>query len=468
MCIKRGALMKRTHYCGELREKDEGKEVVLEGWIHSIRSQKKFAFIDLRDRTGFTQVFVSKKEKENERIVDSLGNEFVLRVKGKVKKRPDPNPKIATGKIEVTAEKIEVLNDCKVLPFNVEEEVKANEDTRLKYRYLDLRRTKMFSNLLLRHKIVKSIRDFFDGEGFLEIETPILSRSTPEGARDYLVPSRKMKGKFFALPQSPQLYKQLLMVAGIDKYFQIAKCFRDEDLRGDRQPEFTQLDLEMSFVEEEDIFNVLEKMIKHVFDKVLKEKIDIPFPRITYSEAMKKYKTDKPDTRKETGKKYSFLWITDFPLLEENEQKEIVSCHHPFTQFNKEDEKKFNSKNKKDLLSIRSRAYDLVLNGVELGSGSIRIHRKEEQQKVFDFLGINEKEAKQKFGFLLEAFQYGCPPHGGFAIGLDRLIMLLTGVNSIREVIAFPKNKNCVSVLEEAPNKVSKSQLDELNLKLKE
>jgi len=457
----------RTHYCGELREKDEGKKVVLEGWVHSIRAQKKFAFVDLRDRTGFTQIFVSKKEKEMEKLVDSLGNEFVLRVKGTVKKRPDPNPKIATGKIEVSAENIEVLNSSKAPPFNIEDEIKANEDTRLKYRYLDLRREKMFSNLLLRHKLIKAMRDFFDEKGFLEIETPILSKSTPEGARDYLVPSRKTKGSFFALPQSPQLYKQLLMVSGIDKYFQITKCFRDEDLRGDRQPEFTQLDLEMSFVEEENIYFLLEELMKYVFKKSLNEELKTPFPRMTYAEAIKKFKSDKPDTRKETGLKNSFLWVTDFPLFELNEEKEIVPCHHPFTQFNKEDEKKFSSKNKNDLLSIRSRSYDLVLNGIELGSGSIRIHTQKQQQKVFDFLGINEKEAKQKFGFLLEAFQYGAPPHGGFAIGLDRLIMLLTKSTSIREVIAFPKNKNCVSLLENAPSEVSKKQLDELGLKIK-
>ena len=459
--------MKRTHLCGELREKDEGKTVVLEGWIHSIRQQKKFAFIDLRDRTGFTQIFVSKKEKEMQELADSFGNEFVLRVKGKVKKRPDSNPKIATGKIEVSAEEIEILNSSQAIPFNIEEEVKANEDTRLKYRYLDLRREKMFSNLMLRHKVIKSIRDFFDSKGFLEIETPILSKSTPEGARDYLVPSRKTKGSFFALPQSPQLYKQLLMVSGVDKYFQIAKCFRDEDLRGDRQPEFTQLDLEMSFVEEEDVYSLMEKMIEFVFEKALNEKIKIPLPRMAYPEAMKKFKSDKPDTRKETKLKNSFLWVTDFPLFELNEEKQIVPCHHPFTQYNKEDEEKFLSKNKKDLLSIRSRSYDLVLNGTELGSGSIRIHKKEQQQKIFDFLGINEKQAKEKFGFLLEAFQFGAPPHGGFAIGLDRLIMILTESISIREVIAFPKNKNCVSLLENAPGEISKKQLDELNLQLK-
>ncbi len=461
--------MKRTHYCGELRESDEGKKVVLEGWLHRIRSQKKFDFIDLRDRTGFTQIFVSKKDKEMAEKAEALGNEFVLRVKGTVKKRPDPNPKIATGKIEVTAEELEILNPSKAPPFNVENlnEVKANEDTRLKYRFIDLRREEMFQNLLLRHKVIKAMRDFFDEQGFLEIETPVLSKSTPEGARDYLVPSRKTKGNFFALPQSPQIYKQLLMISGIDKYFQIAKCFRDEDLRGDRQPEFTQLDLELSFVEEEDIYSLMEKTMKFVFEKALNEKINIPFPRMTYAEAMKKYKTDKPDIRKETKKKHSFLWVTDFPLFEENDKGNVAPCHHPFTQYNKEDEKFFDSKKKKDLLSIRSRSYDLVLNGTELGSGSIRIHDKKMQQKVFDFLGVNEKQVKQKFGFLLEAFEYGAPPHGGFAIGLDRLIMLLTETDSIREVIAFPKNKNAVALMENAPSEVSAKQLDELNLKLK-
>jgi aspartyl-tRNA synthetase len=394
--------MNRTHYCGTLNEKDDGKTVVLEGWIHSIRNQKKFAFLDLRDRTGFTQIFVSKKDSKQAELVDSFLNECVLRVKGKVKLRPDPNPKISTGKIEVNAEEIIVLNSSKPVPFNVEEEIKANEDTRLKYRYLDLRREKMFQNLLLRHKIIKTMRDFFDSEGFLEIETPILSKSTPEGARDYLVPSRKMNGSFFALPQSPQLYKQLLMVGGIDKYFQIAKCFRDEDLRGDRQPEFTQLDLEMSFVEEEDIYSLMEKMIQYVFLKALNEEIIIPFPRLTYSDAMKKYKSDKPDTRKETGSKNAFLWVTDFPLFEKNDENEIVPCHHPFTQYNKEDEKFFESKNKKDLLSIRSRSYDLVLNGTELGSGSIRIHDNKTQQKVFDFWALTKSRQKKNSVFCLK------------------------------------------------------------------
>ncbi len=459
--------MKRTHYCGELAEKDEGKKVVLEGWIHSIRNQKKFAFIDLRDRTGFTQLFVSKKDKKTQEMVDSFLNEFVLRIHGIVKKRPDPNLKISTGKIEVSVQGIQVLNPSKPVPFAVEDEVKANEDTRLKYRYLDLRRPKMFQNLLLRHKVIKTMRDFFDSQGFLEVETPELSKSTPEGARDYLIPSRKFQGKFFALPQSPQIYKQLLMVAGIDKYFQIAKCFRDEDLRGDRQPEFTQLDLEMSFVEEEDIYSLIEKMMQYVFEKALNEKIKIPFPRMAYAEAVKKYKTDKPDTRKETKQKHSFLWVIDFPLFEENELKQVVPCHHPFTQYNKEDEKLFDSRNKNELCSIRSRSYDLVLNGTELGSGSIRIYNQGSQQKIFDFLGITKKEAEQKFGFLLKAFQYGCPPHGGFAIGLDRLLMILTESISIREVIAFPKNKHNVSLMEEAPSTVEKEQLDELGIKIK-
>ena len=321
----------------------------------------------------------------------------------------------------------------------------------------------MRSNIWLRHKIVKSMREFFYENNFIEVETPLLTKSTPEGARDYIVPSRPYRGKFWALPQSPQIYKQLLMVSGFEKYFQIAKCMRDEDLRGDRQPEFSQLDLEMSFVEQEDIFSTIEALMKKLFKEVLGKELRIPFPRMSYEQAMKKYKSDKPDTRKETKQEFSFLWITDFPLFQLNEDKKIVSEHHPFTSPKKEDL----SLLEKTPLKVRSTSYDLVMNGVELGSGSIRIHSPELQQKIFKVLGLSEKEAMQKFGHLITAFKFGAPPHGGIALGLDRFIMLLAKEESIRDVIAFPKNGRGIAMLEESPSEIDKKQLDELGLQFK-
>ncbi|MCX8190212.1 MAG: aspartate--tRNA ligase [Candidatus Diapherotrites archaeon] len=580
----------RTHTCGELNEKFAGKEVVLCGWVHTKRSHGGLIFIDLRDRYGITQLIVNSKDSPSAYDqAHRVEKEFVIRVKGIVKKRMQPNPKLKTGNIEINCNEIEILSEAKQpLPIEIASELLASEDTRLKYRYLDLRRPEMQQNIILRHKLVKAIRDYLDSDGFIEIETPILAKSTPEGARDYLVPSRVHKGKFFALPQSPQIFKQLLMVSGFDKYFQIARCFRDEDLRADRQPEFTQLDLEISFADEEKVFEVIEGCIAHVMREVKKIDIKRPFPRISYEDAMNRFGSDKPDVRfdmelidvtkcfektgfeifkeiirkggcikalvvddkykitkdqlkeiteiaktfgakgliiarvegkeidssiakhlsasesskllKETKAKegmlllivaadwrtacislgeirlkiaellslvkkesYCFLWVTDFPLFEYNiEEKKINSVHHPFTAPKDEDIAKMD----KEPLKVRSRAYDIVLNGIELGGGSIRIHNKELQKKVFKILGLSEEQAKEKFGFLLEAFEYGAPPHGGIAIGIDRFAMLLADQKSIRQVIAFPKNKACQSLMDDAPSDVSEEQLKELGLKI--
>jgi len=467
--------MLRSHTCGELREKDAGKKVKLCGWVVSHRVQGQLSFILLRDRYGITQIFVGT---ELTKKLGKIRRESVILVDGAVRKRPVKQTKkdMATGGIEVSADNIKILSVAELLPLELGGE--SNEETRLKYRYLDLRTPKMQKNLRIRYKVIKAIRDFLDGEGFFEIETPILAKSTPEGARDYLVPSRVHKGNFYALPQSPQLFKQILMISGYDKYFQIAKCFRDEDSRADRQPEFTQLDLEMSFVEEKDIFDVIERMFKFVFKKVFAKDLNIPFQRITYDDAMKKYKTDSPDFRerklgaernKSDDKKRNknknvglgLGWVVDFPMFEYNkEEKKYKAMHHPFTMPTNSD-----FKNKS---SVKARAYDLVLNGVEIGGGSLRICDRDLQLKVFDALGINKKEAERKFGFLLEAMRYGVPPLGGIALGLDRIIQILLDESSIREVIAFPKNKDAVDLMTNAPSEVSKKQLDELGLKLKD
>jgi len=448
----------RTHSCGELTKKEVGKKVILSGFVDSVRTHGKIGFLNIRDRYGITQVFLGKEFSEE---LLKLTRESVIRVEGEVKKRPDANKKLKTGDIEVSAKKFEILTLAPELPLELNENIESTEETRLKYRYLDLRKPRLQNNLLIRHKIIKAIRDFLDKEDFYEVETPLLAKSTPEGARDYLVPSRVHKGKFFALPQSPQLFKQLLMISGLDKYFQIARCMRDEDLRADRQPEFTQLDLEMSFVGEEEVYGLFEKMLKYVWKEALGINLKIPFERITYETAMKKYKSDKPDMRKK-GEKFKFVWVTEFPLFEwSEEQKRHVSCHHPFTGIHPEDIEKLGKTH-----DIRSRSYDLVLNGVELGSGSVRIHDGKLQEEVFSALGLSKKEAKEKFGFFLDALKYA-PPHAGFAIGLDRTIMLAAEEDSIREVIAFPKNKDAKDLMLDAPSKVDKKQLDDVGLKLK-
>ncbi|MFC1477555.1 aspartate--tRNA ligase [candidate division KSB1 bacterium] len=583
--------LKRTCTCGEIRKEDVGKTVVLNGWVDNWRDHGGVRFIDLRDRYGKTQiVFDCDKNKEMHDRSKGLRREFVLAAKGTVEARPEGmiNPKLPTGEIEVRVEELEVLNEAKTTPFEISEASDIGEELRLKYRYLDLRRAQMQNNIRIRHKCYQVVHNYFDKIGFLEIETPTLMKSTPEGARDYLVPSRVFPGSFYALPQSPQTYKQILMVAGMDKYVQIVKCFRDEDLRADRQPEFTQIDVEMSFVEEDDVFAVIEGMFVRMFDKVLEVGIGSPFMRMTYDEAMNRYGSDKPDLRwkmpigsindavsasafqvfsgtvsagglvcgitvkgkadvsrrivdeltdyargegakglvalkvtedglqggaakfleedvcagivetmeaapgdlllivadeKETAlqvmgnlrlhviKKfeippetdYSILWVTDFPLFEyDEESRRYTSMHHPFTMPNLDDLEYLET----DPLKVRSRGYDIVLNGYEVGGGSIRIHRPDLQQKIFSFLGIDEEKARQKFGFLLEAFDYGAPPHGGIALGLDRIVMIFADAASIRDVIAFPKTNRAFSPMDETPSEVDEEQLEELGLKI--
>lgn len=459
--------MLRTHTCGELNTNNVNEEVTLCGWVARRRDHGKLIFIDLRDRHGFTQVvFIPQDSKEAYRQAQELRSEFVVKVKGKVNRRPQGtvNNRLTTGEIEVLGRELEILNPSLTPPFEIEEDLEVSEETRLKYRYLDLRRKKIFDNFVLRSRLYKIIRNFLDGLGFIECETPLLTRSTPEGARDYLVPSRINPGQFYALPQSPQLFKQILMVAGIEKYYQIAKCFRDEDLRADRQPEFTQLDLEMSFVTEEDIFALTENLMKAVFKELKGVEIKTPFPRIPYEEAQKKYNSDKPDLRGELGSEFAFAWVVDFPLFKYNaEEKRWESEHHPFTAPRIED---------LDLLGkspdkARSRSYDLVLNGSEIGSGSIRIHNQQLQESIFKIIGIDKEQAHRRFGFLLEAFQFGAPPHGGVAFGLDRLLAVLTGEASIREVITFPKTSIAFCPLTGAPSEVDEKQLSELNLTVK-
>jgi len=459
--------MLRTHTCGELSETDSAKEVTLCGWVARRRDHGKLIFIDIRDRTGFTQiVFIPKESGEAYKSAQDLRNEFVIKLKGTVNKRPagTVNGKLATGEIEVLAKELEILNPSLNPPFEIEEEAEITEEMRLKYRYLDLRRRRVFNNLVLRSNLYKLIRAYLGDKSFIECETPILTKSTPEGARDYLVPSRLNFGQFFALPQSPQLFKQILMVAGIERYYQIAKCFRDEDLRADRQPEFTQLDIEMSFINEEDIFCLTEGLMKLILKELKNIDIQAPFPRISYKEAMEKYKSDKPDLRPEQKNDFAFCWVVDFPLFKYNEEeKRWDSEHHPFTAPAEEDLINL----EKDPGKVKSRSYDLVLNGMELGSGSVRIHRRELQQRIFNIIGIKEEEASKRFGFLLEAFQFGAPPHGGVAFGLDRLLTILSGENSIREVITFPKTSAAFCPLTSAPSDVEDRQLTELGITFK-
>ena len=585
--------MIRTHDCGALKAKDIGGEVTLCGWVASRRDHGEIIFMDLRDKHGLTQiVFDPEKNRSAHEKAHELRNEYCVKVKGTVSRRPEGtvNPKIGTGEIEVDVKEVEVLSESDTPPFEIKDDMELNEDIRLRYRYLDLRRASMQGKLLLKHKLYKFITDFLDGEGFVFVETPMLTKSTPEGARDYLVPSRVQQGSFYALPQSPQIFKQLLMVAGLEKYFQIVRCFRDEDLRADRQPEFTQLDMEMSFVEQDDILGVCERLFSGLYKEIMGRDVRTPFPRMDYREAMATYGSDKPDTRFEVllhdvsgevgnsdfkvfknviasggsvmalaapgygsssrkeiddltafaaefgakglaylkveGEKlsspiakffpeetlrairqktsanegdmifmvadawdvacealgalrlkigrdkdlvdrsrYDFLWIVNFPLFRFNkDEQRWVSEHHPFTSFREEDTEFLD---KGELGKIRSKSYDLVLNGSEIGSGSIRIHRKDVQQKIFNALGLGREECQMKFGFLLEAFQYGPPPHGGIAFGMDRLVTLFTKDSSIREVIPFPKTQKGVCPLTGAPSAVGEKQLRELGLKLR-
>jgi aspartyl-tRNA synthetase len=584
-------MMERTIYCGDVSERDVGRKITACGWVQTKRDMGGVIFVDLKDREGILQVvFNAQKIPENEyRIVETLRNQSVIAVFGEVFIRDEEtyNPKLKTGTVELRATRLELLSEADPLPFSLDDDVKVREDLRLKYRFLDLRRPEMFENLRCRHRLLQAVRAYLDAEGFIEVETPILTKSTPEGARDYLVPSRVHQGTFYALPQSPQIFKQLLMVAGMDKYYQVARCFRDEDLRADRQPEFTQVDMEMSFVDREKVLNHLEKLFKHIIREMKGVDIAEPFARITWQQAMDLYGSDKPDLRfdmkivdlselagrcgfsvfrsviksggvvralnikggaemprseiealtdravgygakgmawiairpdggfysimtkyftdSELGEivsltdgkpgdfilfcadklttvrrvlgslrldiadslglrkkdDYKFLFVTDFPQFEYSEQeKRFVATHHPFTMPFPEDMRYLLS----DPARVRAQAYDVVLNGVELGSGSIRIHDRKIQQKMFEALGFSEEETNRRFGFMLNAFRYGTPPHGGFAFGLDRLAMLLVGAESLREVIAFPKIKDASCPMTNAPDTVDREQLDVLGL----
>ncbi len=580
--------MYRTHTCGELRIDHVGNSVTLSGWIQAIRNLGGMTFITLRDRYGLTQlVFDENSTNEIKEKVDKLGREFVIKIEGKVIERSSKNPKMPTGDIEILVNNIEILNKSDIPPFTIEDETDGGDELRMKYRYLDLRRNPVRNNLELRHKMGQEIRKFLDGKKFMEIETPYLIKSTPEGARDFVVPSRMNPGEFYALPQSPQTFKQLLMISGFDRYFQIVKCFRDEDLRADRQPEFTQIDCEMSFVDQEDILNTFEGLAKYLFKEVKNIDISESFPRISYDDAMKYYGSDKPDirfemkfneitsiaqgkgfkvfdsveyiggivaencaeyTRKQVDEltefvqrpqvgakglvyvkynqdgtfkssvdkffgqddlkqwansmgakpgdlmlilagpksdtqnalgilrlemgdklglrdknKFAPCWVIDFPLLEwDDDEQRYFAKHHPFTSPKQEDMGLFES----DPGKMRANAYDFVINGVEIGGGSIRIFDAELQQKMFRALGIGEKEADEKFGFLLSAFKYGAPPHGGIAFGFDRWCSVFGGSESIRDYIAFPKNNAGRDVMIDSPSEIDKKQLDELNIKI--
>lgn len=584
---------KRTHTCGELRESNIGESVVLNGWVAIRRDLGGVIFIELRDRYGMTQiVFEPSHNQALHEQAKKLRNEFVISVEGKVRRRPEgtENPNVPTGNIDIVADNLIILNSSETPPFPIEDNIDAHEDLRLKYRYLDLRRAEMQKNLLLRHKMYLITRKYFDENNFVEVETPILMKSTPEGARDFLVPSRLHKGKFYALPQSPQTYKQILMVSGLDRYFQIVKCFRDEDLRADRQYEFTQIDVEMSFVDVEDIFEIVEGLMKIFFKEILNKDLSLPLKRLSFDEAMEKYGSDKPDLRfdlemvtlnnvfantqfkvfkdaienngiitgllakgcgdytrnqldvltdfvKKLGaggliwmrvkendleapiakflsdeeknniikqmnaeagdllfilsgnklKTLSYmgalrlemarrmnlikedaepklLWVTDFPLFEwDEETKRYYAMHHPFTSPKVEDIPLMDT----DPAKVRARAYDLVMNGNEIAGGSIRIHNSDLQAKMFKTLGISEEEANEKFGFLMGAFKYGAPPHGGIAFGFDRLAMLFAGRHSIRDVIAFPKTSSGMSLMDDSPSHVDEQQLKELHIKIR-
>ena len=455
--------MLKTHGCGELTESLVGQTVTLCGWLHRRRDHGGLSFFDVRDRSGLAQIVLNaKNDAALHQDAKSFGPEYVLKVTGTVRARPKgtANPKLPSGMVEVQASAIEVLNPATPPPFEIDDQVDVSEDVRMSWRYLDLRRPASQQKLILRHRLVHRIRTTLHEAGFLEIETPILTKSTPEGARDYLVPSRVNPGHFFALPQSPQLFKQLLMVSGMERYYQIARCFRDEDLRADRQPEFTQLDLEMSFVEEEDIYAIIERVIGQVFEHELGIALTLPFPRLSYQQAQERHHSDKPDLRTPENP-WAFCWVTEFPLFHWNEQtKRWDAEHHPFTAPHPADIARMAT----DPSTVRSRAYDLVLNGMELGSGSIRIHQEPLQRKLFEVLGLSEQTVQERFGFLLRAFSYGAPPHGGFAFGLDRLVALVTGAASIREVIAFPKTQKAIDPVTDAPSPVTEAQLKELHI----
>jgi len=459
-----------------------GKKIKVTGWVNSLRLHGKIIFIDLRDVSGIVQIVCpfeenSKKPDEKkeglktENLLKQIRPEWVIEVEGTVLERPSKmiNPKIETGKVEILMENLEVLAKAKALPFSVETDgYEINEEKRMKYRYLDLRRQRMKKNLIHRHKLVQFMRDFLQKEGFIEVETPILTKSTPEGARDFIVPSRLQPGKFYALPQSPQQYKQLLMVGGLEKYFQVAKCLRDEDPRADRQAEHTQLDIEMSFVEQTDVMNLIESLLIEIVKKLYPEKRiqEIPFPWITYQKAIQNYGIDRPDLRKEKTNKnlLAFCWVVDFPFFEKDEEGKWTFTHNPFSapkpQF------KNDLLNKRNIEGILTTQYDIVLNGFEIGGGSIRNHEAEALEAVFEIMGYKKEEIREKFGHMLTAFDYGAPPHGGIALGIDRILSILENEPNIREVIAFPKTGDSRDLMMGAPSDVLDKQLKELNIKI--
>jgi len=447
-----------------------GEKVKVCGWANTIRSHGKILFVDLRDRKGILQLVFIPKNKDSYKLAADIRPEWVIEVVGKVSERPKQmiNSKIETGKIEILVEDLKVLSESKTLPFSIKGDGKEiKEEKRLKYRYLDLRRERLTKNLIWRQKVIQFMRDFLIEEDFVEVETPILTQSTPEGARDFLIPSRLYPGKFYALPQSPQQYKQLLQVSGIEKYFQIARCFRDEDPRADRQPEFTQLDLEMSFVEQEEILDLTERLYTALVKKLFPEKkiTKTPFPRISYQETIKKYRSDKPDLRKnkKDPNELAFAFIVDFPMFEwKKGDKKWGAVHHPFTRPQTEDIKEI-KKNTKNILAYQ---YDFVLNGFEIAGGSLRSYSPEILEAVFEVLGHKKSDIQKKFGHLLEAFEYGVPPHGGIAPGIDRFLAILFDEPNIREVIAFPKTGDSRDLMMDVPNDVASDQLKELNVKV--
>ncbi len=450
-----------------------GKNVTICGWVNTRRDMGKIVFLDMRDRSGILQIVcVSTALSDASRsTLHEIRSEFCLRITGEVKKRDakQVNPSIETGQVELLAKEIEILNPSKTPPFDLAETSGVNEEVRLKYRYLDLRSSRMQKNLMLRDRVITFFRDYMHTNGFVEIETPILMKGTPEGSREYIVPSRLHAGQFYVLPQSPQQFKQLCMVAGFERYFQIARCFRDEDQRGDRQPEFTQLDFEMSFVTQEDILQYTEAMFVEMVQKLFPEKriSTQPFTRLTYAESVAAYGNDKPDLRedKTDPNELAFCWILDFPMFERDKDGNIAAVHHPFCSIKEEDKEKF--MRGEDVMNIRANAYDLVLNGYELSSGSIRIHEYALQKRVFDLLNISEEEQEAKFGHMLEAFTFGAPPHGGFAPGIDRIAMLMAGEPNIREVIAFPKDGAARDLLMGAPSKIEEKRLNEAHIQVK-
>jgi aspartyl-tRNA synthetase len=449
-----------------------GEEVTIKGWVDVRRDQGKMIFFEFRDMTGKVQGVVLPGNDELMEVGITLRSEFVVAVKGIVNKRPERNIQQdkQNGDIELEIKEITILNTAETLPFDIGSDTRAvGEDVRLKYRYLDLRSERMQKNIRMRDKIITFFREYMHNNDFVEIETPMMMKGTPEGSREYIIPSRLHPGNFYVLPQSPQQFKQLAMVAGFEKYFQVARCMRDEDQRGDRQPEFTQLDFEMSFVDQEDVLSYTEKMFVELVHKLYPNKTisTLPFPRLTYAESMEKYGSDKPDLREDKNNpdELAFAWIVDFPMFETLEDGTLQAQHHPFCAVVPEDREKFLTG--EDLLSIRANAYDLVLNGFELSLGSIRIHNAEEQKQVFNLLKIGEEEQRAKFGHILDAFTYGAPPHGGFAPGIDRIVMLLENEPNIREVIAFPKTGEGKDLMMGAPSLVSEKQLAELKIQLK-